>query len=637
MLLPVTNVHLPWENKRNPQSCSEQLLFTSHTFDERINYTKDSFPSAKVKPDAEFVTFATDDFADQKVGPLDRVTFVQETSSALIFLKNSGAIPDFVPTPLPLPTNENTFQYPGNIISRWRNSSSLFAGNLIWVPEPVAIGRSSLTEAFSANPWLAWDKQDRPIRVSAFFSFPQWRHLSDSSVVLPTLLYHLASASTVFRRLLASTLASDTSIFSKGLGVQFRQLIAKPLRHCRVHSWTIVVLIGIDECSDSEFKAQLLDLICDFCRTCPTSTMRWVITGRLNDQLRSFFSDPDFSRARRMDLELITENWSRSTEASLVLKQGFVDIRRIFSHELAANLAWPSEKSFRCILTSASGNLDVIDLVLHFVADASANNPRGRLDECVRVIESAGPPGSVEALHLLDLLFNRLLQNVAPENLPLVMQIVGIAVLYPSQQYAFDLGDLIYLLDLQQDQAYELLWGLSPLINIPTPFEVPDHEIGTAARFPSQETADGSKRHMTGVIRHQSFSDFVMDPRRSGKYCLRDGDIHFSVATQSLKWIKRIHSVDRLPIPDIWIDRVHDFIINNIWRACTKTPEHLTPILIRQLEEIDLQKLDEDILQIFVIPESFSLPTKYDEFYRWFHRHGPYRSLDHPRRPENWP
>ncbi|KAF5344566.1 hypothetical protein D9756_003576 [Leucocoprinus leucothites] len=470
---------------------------------------------------------------------------------------------------------------------------------MLWLSGSAGVGKSAVAQT------VAEEFQTRG-RLGAAFFFSRPNHLDDPDTVIPTLVYQLAVNHSQYKQILIRRLTDDPLILDKSRKTQFRELIVVPFHilatqhEDTVREPLLIVIDGLDECCDRAAQRELVELIGRLARQVPKLPLIWMICSRPESHLKAVFSDPDHPITCHRE-SLVIEDREAESDSWRILRSGFADIRRHYMDQLDPE--WPRYIDLEKIATIASGHLGFVSFVLRFIGDEQYSDPTGQLRVCIRFLkrlpESQGP---VNPLHALDLLYYQILSNVPDRDLPTTMRIVGMLILYPTQ-HDLPAQNHANFLELDQAAFYRSLQHLHSVLDIPL----------------AQKASSEPIR-----VYHASFSDFLRDPSRSGRFCLDKGLIHLDVATKSLRWQNHMILAARgctRTYPKLkWVRRQDDWdsVLHSLdkysaevgWNACCSVRQESVPTLINQFETFEFSGLQK-------APEDFGT------FLLWLYRLGP--------------
>ncbi|KAF9450986.1 hypothetical protein P691DRAFT_414748 [Macrolepiota fuliginosa MF-IS2] len=176
-------------------------------------------------------------------------------------------------------------------------------------------------------------------------------------------------------------------------------------------------------------------------------------------------------------------------------------------------------------------------------------------------LDGGGILRGVNPSRTLDLFYRQILSGVPTDIFPTTMRILGLFVFYPHA--VLSASDQVRFLNLDQATFCQSLLNLHSVVYVP-----PMDELHTARPR----------------IYHTSFSDFLKDSSRSGKFWLNPDSVMNEVALQSLHWME---NDDGSPSRKA----ILKFSAHNGWDACRQLSNDLIPDLINRLERVDFCRL----------------------------------------------
>ncbi|KAF9446002.1 hypothetical protein P691DRAFT_674487 [Macrolepiota fuliginosa MF-IS2] len=383
---------------------------------------------------------------------------------------------------------------------------------MYWVLGPPAVGKSAVAQTIA-------EEFEKKGRLGASFFFSRRNHLDDPDWVIPTLAYQLATKHPQYKRIITQRLVDDPSILEKNREVQFEKLVIEPFRILMIkYPHTIeepllIILDGLDECKDKQAQCELIKLINTHVRQVDDFPLRWMICSRPEWHLNAILSDADGLIVYEHE-ELRVDDKEAREDAERLLEAGFGKIRR----EYRLPNDWPPERHLQYITFTASGHLGFVSFILRFVGNEEYDDPDGQLQICMKFLGGGTTVGVSNPLRALDLLYRQILSNVPHNRLPTTMRILAFVILYNRHYYGLDSSDnQARFLNLDPATFYQSLRNLHSVVYVP----------------PMDKSSADPLR-----IYHASFSDFLMDPSRSGKYWLNERAANYDFALQCLHWLE---------------------------------------------------------------------------------------------------
>ncbi|KAJ3569401.1 hypothetical protein NP233_g5072 [Leucocoprinus birnbaumii] len=468
--------------------------------------------------------------------------------------------------------NEDTRQQIRNNIIEWQRGSYGESRRLLWISGPVGVGKSALAQT------VAEDFKEQGLLGACFF-FSQQNDRRDSDAVIPTIAYQLASILPGYLSIVAKLIADEPLIFNKSHRRQFNDFIIEPIRilntrrQLTARQTLVIIIDGLDECSDRAAQREFVEMISRHALTEIGSGILWIISSRPEPHLRIAFSTLD-CKTTCLQWKLDIDDKEAQEDAMRILHTGFADMRSDYPDQLPED--WPSESQIQRIANRASGHLGFISFFIRFIGDKSHEDPSGRLEVCLRSLEKTGVHEGLNPLHALDLLYTQILSNIPEPILPTTLRILGFFIIYGDQT----LTALLHanFLGLDRSTFYRALHHLHSVLYIP----------------PAPEAGDNCLQ-----IYHASFSDYLMDAIRSGRFVIEKDAVHLEVAVQALGWLNyRGKKKDHRSLPKpTWTsshlseeeisDSLATFAFTPCWKACVQVSKQSLTSLVSALENFD--------------------------------------------------
>ncbi|KAF9439685.1 hypothetical protein P691DRAFT_780214 [Macrolepiota fuliginosa MF-IS2] len=174
-----------------------------------------------------------------------------------------------------------------------------------------------------------------------------------------------------------------------------------------------------------------------------------------------------------------------------------------------------------------------------------------------RIVSSGG----IDPSRALELLYRNILSGIPPDHLPIAIRILQLLNVHHHDLSTAD--NQAMFLGLDQDTFHKSIQKLHAVVYVP-----PANECNTTAVR----------------IYHHSFSDFLEDSDRSGKFYLDRGVAEYDFTLQCLHWIE-----NGAGSPS---DRsIFRFSVSNGWDACCNLSDDFIPGIISRLERFDFSRL----------------------------------------------
>jgi hypothetical protein len=393
---------------------------------------------------------------------------------------------------------------------------------MIWVRGSAGTGKSAVAQSFGDACG-----EEKKHGASYFFSRTAGRNKLET--VVPTIVCQLATTIPEYRSLIGHQLAKNPFLLRQSPPVQFRELIVEPfatLQRQRSRQPIVIILDGLDECEGEKAQLEILQMITTAIRTNPHLPLRWLIFSRPEAHLKNAFSR-NLLCGRE---ELIIDAECRD-DVERYVKDGLVEIQNTYTDVIPAD--WPSPDNLQDLLDAVSGLFVFASTCLNFIDDPDKADPPSQLESLLAFMCRSQGVVSRNPLAVLDLLYSRILEKIPADVYKSTRQILA----YMSHRNKVDQYDyldsaqsLSNFLRLDQQAFYKATRGLHSVASVPEPEDA--DEIQT--RF-----------------YHASFQDFLLDPHRSGNFCITEQDIVADIVRWCIYWceidVSQFHISDGKP------------------------------------------------------------------------------------------
>ncbi|KAL0569680.1 hypothetical protein V5O48_012279 [Marasmius crinis-equi] len=402
------------------------------------------------------------------------------------------------------------------IISDWESENNQDLP-ICWLSGAAGVGKSTIAMT------IAKLFEEKGL-LSSFFFFRSDPQRNNPSALMLTIAHDLTLAIPMSRNRVNQRVSDDPRILNESMEVQFRELVLKP---SRVQGWQtrmrkvaadlslttrkpdLVIIDGLDECSDTTTQLRILDAIADSYDQSPRSPFRFLICSRSESWIRQAFTTQPL----------------RGITKSIVLDDRLspaADIERYLIHEFQGIRAkypqvrfpekWPSKEDIGCLAQRSGGQFVYVKIAVEFVK-LRFFHPVTQL----RIIIDNAPhhPAPQPPFHKLDCLYNIILRGNPDHSKDLILAILAAIVVLPVH------------LDLRPSPEFlELLFGL-------TPGEV---ALKMQAMYSVLDIRD-SKDEIR--VYHTSFTDYLFDQTRSGEFYIDKSAQHYSLTRRWLQALSR--------------------------------------------------------------------------------------------------
>jgi hypothetical protein len=269
----------------------------------------------------------------------------------------------------------------------------------------------------------------------------------------------------------------------------------------------VVIIDGLDECEGADAQASIISIIATSIRHQKTP-LRWMILSHFEPIIVASFEDQDVA--------------SVSLHITLpVTRMNDPDIMHFLMEELkktarASRLSaksWPSDEDLLTLVELSAGLWACAQTIVRFISIRNAKGPVAQLQfvlalrGCAQVTES-------NPLANLDLLYSRIMESVPDVTLPTIQLLILLSESMFPQRAAIPIEDI----DL-----------VSKTLAIPKS----QIEHAFAALHAVMELDTSGSIHFY----HASFTDFMREPNRSGKFCVFDQTVLISLKRSVLQQV----------------------------------------------------------------------------------------------------
>ena len=386
---------------------------------------------------------------------------------------------------------------------------------LLWMWGPAGVGKSAIAKSCA-------EKAAKKGRLGASFFFSHTQHVDDPKRFFTTIAHQLVQKVDDYRRVLGSRIQHNQDLHTKGLDVQFHELIIAPFLELAERNIGLldktVIIDGLDECNGDPAQSKIMELVAkSVIEHGDKIPLLWAFFSRPESHINREFS-PHSSSHLFFKVEL---PMSESNDG---------DIRRYFRdklHPLASNdTVWSLEDTLDILVSMAAGLWIYAATLVRFIMD-QGDLPRQQLD---RVLEfhsqriQSNTKSSVTAE--LDGFYGMIISRISSKHLPIVQQ--SLLIHHTTSE-----ASLHILCNIQGLALEDLKHALSKLHSVLT--FIPGRERFWGEPFP------GSMRIS---FYHASFMEFLLNKTRSGEYWLEDRRHYTALATKVLCLFKDLYAMN---------------------------------------------------------------------------------------------
>jgi len=347
--------------------------------------------------------------------------------------------------------------------------------DIAWITGAAGAGKSAIGRSICERC------AEEGTLLASFFFGSNDSTRSHSRSLVATLAYQICSLNSAIRQAISNAIDHDPLIFTRSLRTQFSSLVISPLFSTfanEPHSAPCLIVIdGLDECQDIDSQRNVLDTIL-YASTLSQIPLRFLVCSRPENQIVNFFSS---QKAQDTLFRIfLGEEYSPMEDIKLYLWDRFKAIKEGHIFKSMIPSTWPREAHVERIAWQSSGQFIYAATVVLYV-ESSHYRPHQRLD----AVLGLHPPFKDLPFAELDALYKHILDTA--EDQALVVDILMFPVIY----HAMDMDTIEEVLALEEGEVEVLLSYFGSIVQI-------------------------SGMHGKVSLLHKSFSDFLLDARRSG-------------------------------------------------------------------------------------------------------------------------
>lgn len=341
-----------------------------------------------------------------------------------------------------------------------------------------------------------------------------------------TIAYQLALSIPETRPHIEQAIKTDPLFFSKSLEHQAKVLIVLPvvaiLHEPRLASKQyrrIIIVDGLDECSNSNEQYRILQVLSWLLRNLPIP-FAILLASRPEHHIRDAFNSRVLNeQSSRLSLD---DSYKPDQDIEKFLRDRFNAIQETHHFKSYLPNSWPSQEIIDKLVAKASGQFIYASTVDKFISSPK-HNPAARLDILLgaRTLNT----GKLKPFEELDNLYATIFDMIDQEDLASTLRVLGALLVqytsatYTSMTYMRSPRNLEKLFRLEPGDIRRLLFELESLLII----------IGD----------DESIRFF-----HASLSDYLFDRSRSGSFFIDEEIVYADLAgcciwhlTESPDWV----------------------------------------------------------------------------------------------------
>ena len=381
---------------------------------------------------------------------------------------------------------------------KWEEDLNSF---IMWVYGPAGAGKSAIAQT------IAEMCEEEMILLASFFFSRNDPSRSTAKRLIATIAYQITLNLPQVRDAILGAIGQDPLIFSKSLAVQVKSLIAVPLQPLVEAGFfkdplsrRLVIIDGLDECSDPKVQQSIVDVLANAQRQHQLPLI-FLYASRPEQHIALPFSTGILLNVTvRIALD---ESYLPDEDIQLYLSDKFQDIKS--THRLRAYIPpqWPLPDVLKKLVTKSSGQFIYASTVIRYVSSIR-HKPMDRLD----IIFGIRPPQKDLPFAELDALYRHILAGV--EDIEPILEILSFLFFCsPNILTRWGSPQIEEFLSLQPGDVELYLGDLSSLVNV------------------------GSNQGI--YVLHASLTDFLIDPTRSKELWINPRSRHSAFARRCLQ------------------------------------------------------------------------------------------------------
>ncbi len=354
--------------------------------------------------------------------------------------------------------------------------------------------------------------------------------------LFPSIAYQLSTIHTPYRDLLENEIRKDKSIVKKAMSFQFQYLIDEPLRKLAlqgngIEQRIVVIIDGLDECEGADAQSEIIRIIAS------------AVSDNLHPLCWAFFSRPEPHIVAMFRKTTIAPHCHKVTlpisreadgEIELYLRSAFENIlqrRNIL-------IQWPSAENMKILVRAAAGSFNYAATVIRYVDHRGLLGFRERLSAIIDNIlnrhkhDPRAGTSTDAPFAELDAFYTLILERIPTEIFPTVRLLLALICRYGS------LGVIMIanFLGLLKDEIETVCNYATAVVLLRDPGKdiKLDPTIDASRAYMQANSNQDAIKKLFGPVfdelggevsfYHKSFQDFLLDPARSGRYCVKTSE-----------------------------------------------------------------------------------------------------------------
>ena len=391
----------------------------------------------------------------------------------------------------------------------------------LWLYGPAGAGKSAIEQTIAE---LCYQMN---LLAASFFFSRSVNGRNNKTFLITTIVDQLIVSIPEIREHVGIALYNNPSLLAQSLEAQMDALVVKPLEAAAStcgndfmnHRPKVIVLDGLDECSDPESQRYILKVLMNSINK-DSIPFSFILASRPEQHIREAF-----------DVTLLNSLTTR-----LVLDDKYlpdVDIRRFLQskfqyiknrHPSCAQLpsSWPLDEDVERLVRKSSGQFIYASTIIKFI-DSHRHWPPDRLN----IVFGISPRGKTTPFAEIDFLYSLILTS-AFDNIDCAFEIFGILLFLQHQDIKNTPQFIESFLSLRKGEVFTILSDLHSIIAVPS----------------------ANKRDIPLRFFHASLGDYLTDHSRSGDtFFLDSGVCHRNIVNRIIKHVMNSPSGSYLHFP----------------------------------------------------------------------------------------
>ncbi|KAF9446884.1 hypothetical protein P691DRAFT_732444 [Macrolepiota fuliginosa MF-IS2] len=392
---------------------------------------------------------------------------------------------------------------------------------LFWMKGPAGVGKSAIAQTCAERL-----KELGKLGATFFFSI---KGRDEATEFIPTIAYQLSTEFPEYRGPVDRRILRDKAILDKTMATQFQALIVEPLQELEkagkgIGQRIVIIVDGLDECESTDGQCRIIEIIAAAARD-GTTPFCWAFFSRPEPHIEASFSSVDVAQITCMTLLPISND--ADSDIELYLRSGFENILR--RRNIPLKSQWPSDNDIQTLVKKSNGLFIYAATALRVVAQP------GPIEEalCAVCATSSDRIGNSPFAEL-DAFYMLIMQRIPPKDLPTILLLCAILchlATYAAGGYRWGAmlqGNLLSLSEIQFRAVCNQLSAVLRFDGRNDRFDLTQFgDTGSPFQRATSALTGKLRDHVYGRLGdsiyfyHRSFYDFLIDPTRSGAFCVR--------------------------------------------------------------------------------------------------------------------